>query len=261
MLKPIATLALAAAAAAVPAIATAQATVPIYGFVVKNSYPHDPKAFTQGLFFRDGHLYETTGRNGSSWLRKVDLASGKVLQQKDMPAEVFGEGSTPVGGDILALTWTSQTGYVYDLKTFKLKRSFSYVGEGWGLASDAKQVYMSDGSSFIRILEPKTLKEVRRIQVTHAGRPIAQLNELEMVEGELFSNVWGSDLIIRIDPASGKVKGVINLEGLLPAAQRGTLDPDAVLNGIAWDSKGKRLFVTGKLWPRLYEIELVPQQR
>ena len=255
MLKPLATFALAVCFAG-----AAQAAVPLYGFVVKNSYPHDPRAFTQGLFFRDGHLYETTGRNGSSSLRKVDLKSGKVLRKADMPAEVFGEGSTAVGNDILALTWTSQVGYVFDMKTFKLKQTFKYVGEGWGLASDARAVYMSDGSSFIRVLEPKTMKEVRRIQVSHQGKPIAQLNELEMVEGELFANVWGADLILRIDPASGKVNGVINLEGLLPPAQRGTQDPDAVLNGIAWDSKGKRLFVTGKLWPRLYEIELVPQK-
>jgi glutamine cyclotransferase len=257
MKKPLVTFVLAAATT----MGAAQAAVPVYGFVVKNTYPHDPRAFTQGLFFRDGHLYETTGRNGTSWLRRVDLATGKVLQQADMPGDVFGEGSTPVGNDIVALTWQSQVGYVFDRKTFKLKQTFKYVGEGWGLASDAKQVYMSDGSSFIRILEPKTLKELRRIQVTHQGKPIAQLNELEMVEGELFSNIWGTDLIVRIDPASGSVKGVINLEGLLPPAQRGTADPDAVLNGIAWDSKGKRLFVTGKLWPRLYEIELVPQKR
>jgi glutaminyl-peptide cyclotransferase len=239
----------------------AQAAVPVYGFVVKNTYPHDRQAFTQGLFFRDGHLYETTGRNGTSWLRKVDLGSGKVVQQANLPPEVFGEGSTLVGNDIVALTWTSQVGYVFDKKTFKLKQTFRYVGEGWGLASDAKQLYMSDGSSFIRILEPRTYRELRRIQVHHQGRPVAQLNELEMVDGELFSNVWGTDLVLRIDPASGAVKGVINLEGLLPPAQRGTTDTDAVLNGIAWDSKGKRLFVTGKLWPKLYEIELVPQKR
>lgn len=256
MLKPLVTFALATVLAG-----AAQAAVPVYGFVVKNTYPHDPKAFTQGLFFRDGHLYETTGRTGSSSLRKVDVKSGKVLRQADMPPEVFGEGSTQVGNDIVALTWTSQVGYVFDSKTFKLKQTFKYVGEGWGLASDAKQVYMSDGSSFIRILEPKTMKELRRIQVTHQGKPISHLNELEMVEGELFSNVWGTDLILRIDPATGKVTGVIDLEGLLPPAQRGTPDPDAVLNGIAWDARGKRLFVTGKLWPRLYEIELVPRQR
>ncbi|MGH8853923.1 MAG: glutaminyl-peptide cyclotransferase [Telluria sp.] len=255
MLKPLASFAFAALLSG-----AAHAAVPVYGFVVKNTYPHDQAAFTQGLFFRDGHLFETTGRNGTSSLRKVDLDSGKVVRKADLPPEVFGEGSTPVGNDIVAITWTSQVGYVFDSKTFKLKQTFPYVGEGWGLASDARQVYMSDGSSFIRILEPKTFKELRRIQVVHQGKPIERLNELEMVDGELFSNVWGSDLILRIDPASGAVTGVINLEGLLPKAQRGTADPDAVLNGIAWDSKGKRLFVTGKLWPKLYHIELVPQK-
>ena len=256
MLKRLTTFALACTFAS-----AAQAAVPIYGFVVKNTYQHDQKAFTQGLFFRDGHLFETTGRAGSSSLRKVDLGSGKVVQKTDLPAEVFGEGSTLVGHDIVALTWTSQVGYVFDMKSFKLKHTFKYPGEGWGLASDAKHIYMSDGSAFIRILDPKTYKEARRIQVTHEGKAIAQLNELEMVDGELFSNVWGTDLILRIDPASGKVKGVINLEGLLPPAQRGTADPDAVLNGIAWDSKRRRLFVTGKLWPKLFEIELVPFKR
>ncbi len=256
MLKRLTTFALACTLAS-----AAQAAVPLYGFVVKNSYPHDQKAFTQGLFFRDGHLFETTGRAGSSTLRKVDLGSGNVLQKADMPADVFGEGSTPVGQDIVALTWTSQVGYVFDMKTFKLKHTFKYAGEGWGLASDARQVYMSDGSSFIRILAPHSYKELRRIQVTHEGKPIPQLNELEVVDGELFANVWGSDLIVRIDPSNGKVKGVINLEGLLPPAQRGTADPDAVLNGIAWDSKRRRLFVTGKLWPKVFEIELVPLKR
>lgn len=255
-MKYLATFAVAATLAS-----AAQAAVPVYGFVVKNTYPHDQQAFTQGLFFRDGHLYETTGRIGSSSLRKVELGSGKVVKKVALPPEVFGEGATAVGNDIVALTWTSQHGYVFDRKTFKLKRTFKYVGEGWGLASDARHVYMSDGSSFIRILEPKTMKELRRIQVTHQGQPIPQLNELEMVDGELFSNVWGSELIVRIDPDTGVVKGVIDLEGLLPPAQRGTADPDAVLNGIAWDSKGKRLFVTGKMWPKLYQIELVPRKR
>ena len=196
MPKRLATFALACTLAS-----AAQAAVPVYGFVVKNSYPHDQKAFTQGLFFRDGHLFETTGRAGSSSLRKVDLGSGKVVQKADLPADVFGEGSTPVGGDIVALTWTSQVGYVFDMKTFKLKHTFKYAGEGWGLASDARQVYMSDGSAFIRILAPGSYTELRRIQVTHEGRPIGQLNELEMVDGELFANVWGRDLIVRIDPA------------------------------------------------------------
>ena len=260
MLKQLSTFAAAFAAVAIAA-GSAQAALPVYGFVVKNTYPHDPKAFTQGLFYRDGHLYESTGQYGQSTIRKVELKTGKVLQKADLPAGVFGEGSTPVGNHLVGLTWTSQVGYVFDLKTFKLKQSFKYEGEGWGLAGDARNLYMSDGSAYIRVLDPKTMKELRRVQVTAEGRPVDRLNELEMVDGELFSNIWGSELIARIDPDSGKVLGVIDLTGLLPPDQRGTREVDAVLNGIAWDSKGKRLFVTGKLWPKLFEIELVPKLR
>jgi glutamine cyclotransferase len=239
----------------------AQAALPVYGFVVKNTYPHDPQAFTQGLSFKDGFLYETTGLNGKSTLRKVELASGKVVQKKDLAPEFFGEGSALVGDDIVGLTWTSHVGFIYDAKTFALKHRFNYAGEGWGLASDARNVYMSDGSAEIRVLEPKTLKEQRRIRVTADGQPLVQLNELEVVGGELFANIWGTDVIARIDPASGNVVGWINLAGLLPVDQRGTTSADAVLNGIAYDSKRKRLFVTGKLWPKLFEIELVQIQK
>ena len=239
----------------------AQAAIPVYGYFVKNTYPHDPQAFTQGLLFKDGHLYESTGQNGQSSLRKVELTTGKVLQKSMLDKKVFGEGITDVGDEILGLTWISQTGYVFDQKTFKLKRTFSYQGEGWGLASDGKFVYMSDGTSAIRVLNPKTLAEVRRFEVKAEGRPIDRLNELEMVDGELYANVWGADVIARIDPASGKVVGWIDLTGLLPPEQRGTANPDAVLNGIAWDARGKRLFVTGKLWPKLFEIELIEIQR
>lgn len=252
MLKPLATFAI-AAAIAVPA----QAAVPVYGFVVKNTYPHDPKAFTQGLFFRDGHLYETTGLTGRSTLRKVDLKTGKVLQKTDLPPDVFGEGSTAFGDRILGLTWQSKTGYVFDAKTFSLKGRFQYEGEGWGLASDARAIYMSDGSAQIRVLDPATLKEVRRVTVTAEGKPIDALNELEVVDGELFANVWGTDVIARIDPASGRVVGWVDLTNLLPREKRGTSSIDAVLNGIAWDGKHRRLYVTGKLWPKLFEIELV----
>lgn len=238
----------------------AQAAIPVYGFMVKHSYPHDPQAFTQGLFFKDGHLFESTGLNGKSWLRKVEINTGKVLQQKDLPKDIFGEGATLVGDEIVSLTWTSRYGFVFDAKTFTLKRKFSYDSEGWGLASDAQSVYMSDGSPTIHVLDPKTLKEQRRIQVTAEGKPVAELNELEMVEGELFANVWGTDVIARIDPASGNVVGWINLAGLLPPEKRGTASPDAVLNGIAYDAKAKRLFVTGKLWPKMFEIELVRLQ-
>jgi glutamine cyclotransferase len=256
MLKQFSTFALALAVAG-----AAQAAIPVYGYVVKNTYPHDPAAFTQGLFYRDGYLYESTGLNGQSTIRKVDLKSGKVVQKAELPADVFGEGATAVGNQIVGLTWTSQVGYVFDLKSFKLKQQFRYEGEGWGLASDAKHLYMSDGSSFIRILDARTMKELRRIQVVADGRPIPRLNELEMVDGELYSNVWGTDVIARIDPDSGAVLGWINLAGLLPPEQRGTGSADAVLNGIAWDGKGKRLFVTGKLWPKLFEIELVQVKR
>ncbi|MGO4475949.1 glutaminyl-peptide cyclotransferase [Massilia sp. 2TAF26] len=239
----------------------AQAAIPVYGFVVKNTYPHDPQAFTQGLFIKDGQLFESTGQKGQSSLRRVDLKTGKVLQKKELADEYFGEGSTPVGNTIVNLTWQSNVGFIFDAKTFTLKGRFNYKGEGWGLASDAKNVYMSDGSAEIRILDPKTLEERRRIRVTAEGKPIVQLNELEMVDGELYANVWGTDVIARIDPASGNVVGWIDLTGLLPPAQRGTGNVDAVLNGIAYDDKHHKLYVTGKLWPKLFEIELVQIRR
>lgn len=239
----------------------AAAAIPVYGFIVKNTYPHDPQAFTQGLFFRDGQLFETTGLTGRSTLRRLDLKTGKVLQKADLPANVFGEGSTAVGNTILGLTWQSKTGYVFDARTFTMKGKFSYEGEGWGLASDAQYVYMSDGSASIRVLDPVSLKEVRRVQVTAEGKPIDSLNELEVVDGELYANVWGTDVIARIDPGSGKVTGWIDLSNLLPREKRGTNSADAVLNGIAWDGKHKKLYVTGKFWPKLFEIELVPKLR
>lgn len=244
-----------------PFMPQAQAAIPIYGFVVKNTYPHDPQAFTQGLFFKDGQLYETTGQKGQSSLRRVDLKTGKVLQKKDLAAEYFGEGSTAVGDAIVGLTWQSNVGFVYDAKTFALKSRFNYKGEGWGLASDGKAVYMSDGTPDIRILDPKTLEEKRRIHVNAEGKPVPQLNELEVVDGQLYANVWGTDVIARIDPASGNVVGWIDLTGLLPPDKRGTSNVDAVLNGIAYEPKGRRLYVTGKLWPKLFEIELIKLER
>ena len=259
-MNKIASFALAAAlSGALPGFA--QAAIPVYGFVVKNTYPHDPQAFTQGLFFKDGHLFETTGQKGQSSLRRVDLKSGKVLQKKDLAPEYFGEGSTAVGDTILGLTWQSNVGFVYDARTFSLKSRFNYKGEGWGLASDANYVYMSDGTPEIRVLDPKTLEEKRRIRVNAEGKPVSQLNELEVVEGQIYANVWGTDVIARIDPASGNVVGWIDLTGLLPPDKRGTTNLDAVLNGIAYEPKGKRLYVTGKLWPKLFEIELIRIER
>src|SRR5262249_307188 len=189
-----------------------------------------------------------------SSLRKVELATGKVLQKKDLAPAFFGEGITEGGGDIVCLTWTTHVGFVFDLKTFDEKRRFEFAGEGWGLTTDTRHLYMSEGSAAIRVLKPETLEEIRRIHVTADGAPVARLNELEWVDGELFANVWGRDVIARIDPRSGHVVGWIDLSGLLEPARRGTASTDAVLNGIAYDAKRHRLFVTGKLWPKLFEI-------
>ena len=234
----------------------AEAAIPVYAFMVKHAYPHDTGAFTQGLFIKDGVLYESTGLKGQSSIRRVQLETGRVLQKKAVPAEFFGEGIAAVGDDIVGLTWTSKVGFVYDAKTFNVKRKFSYEGEGWGLTSNGKQVFMSDGSPAIRVLDPKTLAEVRRIQVSADGKPIAGLNELEWVDGQIYANVWGSNVIARIDPANGNVLGWIDLTGLADPAWKG-MGPDDVLNGIAWDAVHRRLFVTGKHWPKLFEIELV----
>lgn len=238
----------------------AQAAIPVYTYVVKNTYPHDPQAFTQGLYFKDGYLFESTGLNGRSSVRKVELATGRVVKQHDLAAKYFGEGIAEVDGAIVGLTWTSHVGMVLDPKTFKEIRRFTYSGEGWGLASGGQYTYMSDGTDAIRVLD-KTMSELRRFKVTADGAALNRLNELEWVEGQLFANVWGTDVIARIDPATGKVVGWIVLTNLLEPAKGSTRPVDAVLNGIAYDSKQKRLFVTGKLWPKLFEIELVEVRR
>ena len=238
----------------------AHAAIPVYGFVVKNAYPHDPQAFTQGLVFKDGWLFESTGLNGRSSIRKVELETGKVLMKQDLAEAYFGEGIALFGQKIIGLTWQSQVGFVFDIKNFALEKRVAYAGEGWGLACDGSHLYMSDGTSTIRLLNPDTLKEIRRFQVTADGVAIPLLNELEWVEGELFANVWGTDVIARINPASGQVVGWIDLTGLLAPRWRQTYQVD-VLNGIAYDSLRKRLFVTGKWWPRLFEIGLVASPR
>jgi glutamine cyclotransferase len=231
---------------------------PQYGYRVVKTYPHDNTAFTQGLEYRDGFFYEGTGLVGRSSLRKVELATGRVLQKFDVPQPFFGEGITVLNQQILALTWQSQTGFIYDKANFRVLRSFSYPGEGWGLTNDGKQIYMSDGTAQIRVWDPVSLKEVRRITVKDGATPITQLNELEWVKGEIYANVWMTDRIARISPADGKVLGWINLANIIPAAERP--EPGAVLNGIAYDSATDRLFVTGKLWPKIFEIKLVPQK-
>jgi len=224
-----------------------------YRYKVVKTFTHDPDAFTQGLEFKDGVLYEGTGLNGKSSLRRVKLETGQVLQKIDLPEQYFGEGITVLKDRILQLTWTAQQGFIYDRKTLKQIGQFKYPGEGWGLTSDARHVYMSDGSAQIRIWDAVTLKELRRITVTNGKQPVDQINELEFIDGEIYANVWQTDYILRISPTDGRVTGIIDLRGLL-GQHNGQTD---VLNGIAYDPATKRLFVTGKLWPRIYQIELV----
>jgi glutamine cyclotransferase len=241
--------------AALAGLLSAQ-TVPEYGYRVVNVYPHDSTAFTQGLEYRGGYLYEGTGLEGQSRLRKVDLKTGRVIQEIRLGAQYFGEGITILNQRIIQITYKSQRGFIYDQGTFKLLRTFDYPGEGWGLTNDMKQIYMSDGSSEIRVWDGETLTERRRIKVRDGSRPVTLINELEVVNGEIFANVWQTDRIARISPSDGRVTGWINLAGLSPA---GT-SSEAVLNGIAHDGMGGRLFVTGKLWPKLYEIQIVPKK-
>jgi len=228
--------------------------LPVYGYQIVRVYPHDPKAFTQGLQFVDGVFYEGTGQVGQSSIRRVEVETGKVLQQRDVPPPHFGEGITVWKNDLLELTWQTHVAFVYDRKTFEPKKKFSYPGEGWGLTHDGTNLIMSDGTSDLRVLDPVTFVEKRRIKVTAAGTPLRELNEVEFVKGEIFANIWMTDYIARIAPDSGKVVGYIDLRGLLTTAERARTD---VLNGIAYDVKGDRLFVTGKWWPKLFEIKVV----
>ncbi len=225
-----------------------------WGYQVVNTYPHDREAFTQGLQYKDGFLYEGTGLNGRSSLRKVKLETGVVLQKLSLPGQYFGEGISIIGDRIVQLTWQSEVGFVWGLKDFKLQRQFSYKGEGWGLTTDGKNLYFSDGTDEIRVLDGNTLTETRRIRVRENGRPVRDLNELEWVEGKILANVWQTDRIVKVNPLDGRVTGSVDLSGLLSAGERAGTD---VMNGIAYDAVGKRLFVTGKLWPKVFEIKLV----
>ena len=232
------------------------AGVVVDGYRIVHTYPHDDQAYTQGLIFRDGYLYESTGRYGRSTVRKVRLETGEVVQQRAVDAEYFAEGLTEWRGELLQLTWRSGLCFVYDSKTLGIRRTFSYSGEGWGLTNDGTSLILSDGSSTLRFLDPKSFREARRVVVMDGNTPITQLNELEFVRGEVLANVWHSNRIARISPADGRVVGWIDMSGLLSSPAR--LDGEAVLNGIAYDPAGTRLFVTGKLWPKLFEIEVVP---
>ncbi|HTV54932.1 MAG TPA: glutaminyl-peptide cyclotransferase [Terriglobia bacterium] len=226
------------------------------GYRVLHAYPHDPRAFTQGLVYVDGYLYESTGLNGQSTLRKEDLETGRVLKEARLPSRYFGEGLTNWGNTLIQLTWLSHVAFVYDRATFKLLRALHCPWEGWGLTQDRKHLILSNGSSTLYFLNPQTLAEVRSIHVTDHGAPVKELNELEYIHGEIYANVWMKNKIARISPLSGNVLRWINLTGVLP--QIWIRSPEAVLNGIAYDAAHKRLFVTGKLWPRLFEIQVVP---
>ena len=224
---------------------------------ILHTYPHDPNAFTQGLVFVDGHLYESTGRNGQSSLRMVNLESGRVLQQQPVDSKYFAEGLTDWASTLVQLTWETHVGMVYDRFSLRPLRTFSYAGEGWGLTHDAKSLILSDGTPTLRFLDPATFRELRRVTVTDNGKPVFDINELEYIQGEVYANIWHSDRIARISPGTGEVLGWIDLKGLLPESERSS--PEAVLNGIAWDAARHRLFVTGKLWPKLFEIEVIPE--
>ncbi len=248
--------------------------LPVYGYEVVKTYPHDPKAFTEGLFYHDGFLYESTGQEGQSQLRKVELETGKVVQKWDMPRDDFGEGIAMIGDKIYQLTWRGGLGRVFDAKDFKLIKEFQYQGEGWGMTTDGTNLYLTQSTHIIKVMAPETFQTVKTIPVFREdGKPLMQINELEMIKGELWANVWHSEqtdilgkpnYIARIDPNSGKLLGWIDLAGISPDDQpkpeKTTVHNDSkaenTLNGIAYDAEKDRIFVTGKDWKKLYEIKL-----
>lgn len=233
--------------------------VPVLTYRVVRSYPHDPGAFTQGLTVDQGELFEGTGRRERSFLRRVDRVTGAVLQQHALAGRFFGEGITIFGDRIIQLTWKAGIGFVYDKKSLALIRTFSYSGEGWGLTHDGASLIMSDGTPTLRFLDPRSFAEIHCIKVVDPSGPVAGLNELEYVEGKLYANVWQTDRIAVIDPESGRVTAWLDLAGLLDPIPPGK--PVDVLNGIAYDAKARKLYVTGKLWPRLFEIEVLAAEK
>lgn len=241
--------------ACTPATVAQRRPAPVQSYKVVATFPHDTTSFTQGLVFADGELYESTGLAGESTLRRVEITTGKTLQRINVPAEYFAEGLALVGDELLQLTWQHHLGFVYDRKTFQQKRTFPYNTEGWGIAYDgASHLVMSDGSDTLSFLDPKTLAVTRTMRVQDAGRPIRNLNELEWIEGEIWANVWQTDRIARISPNTGEVNAWIDLGSLYPRAQR--MPPADELNGIAYDKATRRIFITGKKWPRLYQISV-----
>jgi glutamine cyclotransferase len=228
---------------------------PTYGYEVLNTWPHDPDAFTQGLVFHDGKLLESTGQEGRSSLRLVELETGTIRKKVNVPSPYFGEGITLLNGKVYQLTWQNQVGFVYDASTFSKLGDFTFTGEGWGLATDGQSLILSDGTNRIRFINPDNFQVRKTIAVSDGSRPISQLNELEYVRGEIYANIWHAERIARIDPQTGHIVGWIDLTGLLPPIE--VHDEEAVLNGIAYDETKGRLFVTGKLWPKLFEIRVI----
>ena len=220
------------------------------------SYPHDPSAYTQGLIIHNGKMYEGTGQYGQSTVRQVDLSTGTIERRAELRYEHFGEGITVFNGELYQLTWKSGLGFVYALDTLTLLRTFRINGEGWGLTHDESSLIMSNGTSQLMFLDPKTFEIIHRLTVIDDGQPVGQLNELEFIHDEIWANIWFEERIARISPSTGEVLGWVDLSGLHPPSQRGY---DDVLNGIAFDADSDRIFVTGKNWPRLFEIEVVPK--
>ena len=238
-----------------PEPSTNSNVIPVYTYKVINTYPHDRSAFTEGLVFEDGVLYEGTGLHGHSTLRRVKLETGEILQICELPPQFFGEGVTIYENKLIQLTWKSHIGFVYDKYSFKLLQEFNYPDEGWGITHDGKNLIMSDGTSTLHFLDPETFEEIGQIEVSANNIPVTRINELEYIQGEIYANIWQTERIARIDPLTGQVVGWIDLKGILnPEDDSETVD---VLNGIAYDAKNDRLFVTGKFWPKLFEIELI----
>jgi glutaminyl-peptide cyclotransferase len=231
--------------------------IPTLSYTLVRKWPHDSGAFTEGLLFWDGVLIESTGLYGHSTLRKVEVETGKVLQEVTLSDKFFGEGIAVLDGKIFQLTWQSHHGFIYDARTMKLLGEFPFAGEGWGLATDGRSLVMSDGTNRIRYIDPITFQVTRTIDVLAHGQPVKMLNELEFVKGELYANVWQTEFVLRIDPATGRILGAIDFVGILPQVDRakGT----DVMNGIAYDPQGDRLFVTGKNWPDLFEVKVNPR--
>lgn len=236
----------------------ALAPTPTYTVKIVKDFPHDPEAFTEGLIFANGFLYESTGLNGRSSLRKVELETGRIVQKYSMPNRFFGEGLTFRQGELIQLTWRSNTGFVYNPATFTLQRQFTYNSEGWGLTHDGNNLIMSSGGNKLTYLNPETFSQEKVLPVTSRGKPVQLLNELEYIKGEIFANIWLKDTVVRISPKTGEVTGWIEMSSLRKALPPGS--NAEVLNGIAYDAEGDRIFVTGKFWPKIFQIEIVKSE-